>query len=167
MITLFIDQEAQDLLDDIGSTFPEASNKLDATVEFRQLALTGVVKYDSDNLDITVYERDEAMTRTRLGGHGTVVDMELNVDKGDFDTVAVVAGVSDLMNNYLYGKKLVEEYKDLDEESGILVEAKDGEIVTSIVSGKDRPDLRCRMISGEKKMYRPYTDEAFEAFKNS
>lgn len=167
MITIFIDQAAQDLLDDIGASFPEAPNKIDTTVEFRQLALTGVVKYDADDLDISVYERDEAMTRTKLGAHGTVIDMDLNVDKGDFDTVAVVAGISDLMNNFFLAKNLVDEYKNLDEESGVLVEEKDGELITSVVSGKERPDLRCRMISGEKKMYRPYSDEAFEAFKNS
>lgn len=168
MLNFFIDQEAINLLDDSGGIFPEAPNKVDTTVEFLYAALTGVVKYDeSGNSDILLFVRDEAMTRTTIGGHGSVVDMELNVDVGKFDNIAIVAATSDILNNYIFAKNLVDKYKDLDEESGILVEARNGEVVTSIVQGKERPDLKCRTLSGEVKMCRPYVDEAFEAFKNS
>lgn len=169
MITIFIDQAAQDVLDTIGASFPEAPQKEDITVEFIQLALTGVVNYEeSGDSDITVYERDEAMSRTRAvyHGHADTANMELNVDKGDFDTVAVVAAVSDFLNNYFLKEGLVEKYKSLDEDSGILVKAEGNNLVTSIVSDRQRPDLMCRMLNYEKKMYRPYLDEAFERFQN-
>lgn len=88
------------------------------------------------------------------------------MDKGDFDTVAVVAAVSDFLNNYFLKEGLVEKYKSLDEDSGILVKAEGNNLVTSIVSDRQRPDLMCRMLNYEKKMYRPYLDEAFERFQN-
>ncbi len=158
-IVLYVNQEVQDLLDEIGSSFEESPNKIDTIIEFRHLALTGEVKYDGDDLDISIFERDEKNTKSYLGMHGKVVDMAIYVDKGDDYTIMVAAGISDYMNNYFYENNLYDKYRELDDKSGVLVEAIDGKIVTTIVSGKERPDLKCRMDSGEKQMYRPYMDE--------
>jgi len=156
MITIFIDQEAQDLLDEIGASFEEAPNKLDITVEFIHLAITGVVKYDeSGDLDISVYARYEDFSRDDVPAyHGTVEDMEISIDKGDPETVCIVAGISDFINNYFCSENLLDKYKDLPEESGVLVEARDGNIVTTVVTGRERPDLKCQMFSGEKILSR-------------
>lgn len=164
MINVYVDGDAMIALDVLGSD-EVITNQMDIRVEFIDAApLSGEVVYDGSDVEISMYTRNEIHVYTDVALHGTVKSGEIEIDKGDENTVNVCLGVAEGVNKFLQDKGMVDECKALDEEmQGILFGVdEDGEITAKIVSGKRRPLLLCTTLWGSPRMMRPYMNEIME-----
>ena len=95
MINAYVNGEMMELLAGV-----EASNELsanrDVTIEFIDVApLTAVITYKDATAEISIYVRDELHTNRSVEMHGLSKDGEVEVDKGDDETVQVAFAVAE------------------------------------------------------------------------
>lgn len=164
MIYVYAAGDVIDYLGDNWEDFGEAPVRENITFEIIDYApRKGIAIYDSDgSMDVSIYRRYDYKGIELIQAHGKIEDLELTVDPeyvAEEEELIWFASMCDVVNNYFHANNLLGKYSSLQDKSGILLELKDGEISSAVVSGKDRPDLLCMNVVGQQIMARPYKDE--------
>lgn len=165
MINVYADGDVMDFLGDNWEEYEEAPNKKDMVFEIIDYSpRKGIVKYKEDgSSEISVFRRYDYKCINSLQARGTASNMELTPDPeyaDQQDDLIWFASSVDVTNNFFFTNHLLDDYNALGENEGVLIELKDGDLVTSVVKGENRPDLLCMTVTGKQVMARPYKDEA-------
>lgn len=135
------------------------------TVDYLDTSMTSILRSEKDKIVAESYIRDEKKTYSELSpndcdeimlnANGSFRLEERNIEENLF----ILTLIS--LRKYLLMRGIVKElYEKFDESSGVLVkQTSTGEFVTTILSGKERPDLPCRVFLFGDQMCRPYIDE--------
>jgi len=131
----------------------------DIQIEMTDSPITIVANYNGTEAEISVFVRMEINLKLFPIVHGTVVNGQIDIDKGDEEKIKNFHSIAELFNIYLQRPSSVEKYSDLNDDQGLLFELDGDTITPRIVSGRERPDLACMNLFGATTMMRPYEDE--------
>lgn len=114
---------------------------------------TGV--YSEPDLDITIYDNGESpKVSKRERFQGDIQELS-----------AVLVHFITRLRKYIVGHGLSERFENLKSESdGVLIERDEEELSLTIITGKQRPALKCITLFNGQQWVRPYIDEKAESF---
>lgn len=138
------------------------------TVDLLDMATTSILRGGEGKIVVETYIRDHQksyrdITKNDSGELLLDDDGAINVQSNDFDKKPYLTLLLGLMSlrKYLLIHGVVKELYDLfDESAAVLVkQVGSGNIKTTILRGRNRPDLPCHMFLIGDQMCRPYIDE--------
>lgn len=166
MIEIFLDGDVADYLGNNWEAYNQSTNKQDILVNIIDyVPISSISKYDGDNhVETTIFQRFDYRASREIIGHGILENGELEsfedyIDPDNNEDVIWNIAMAETINDYLFTENKLIEYSGLKEGEAVLLSVINGELESKIVSGRERPDILCKTLSGKERMFRPYPDE--------
>jgi TPR repeat protein len=134
------------------------------TVDWTDQAVTSVMTVTQEQVQLTLYVRDDRRTNQSVVDSGTWNKQDGNLlitgeALQENKCLIWVVGYAKL-RQFLKKEGILEQMKILDNRAaGVMVEIQDGKPTARIVRGKNRPELPCQVFLLGEQMRRPYVDE--------
>ena len=156
----------------LGKKITGEYRDIELTVDLIEAPLLLIYSVDGENRTMRVILRGETYSHDGSGTElGSVVENKasgqimINGMGALSDSAGAFFSACRRLGCYLQENGLEDAAEDFDPESeGIMLCVGGGELRHRYVSGKARPDMMCRTLSGNIKKCRPYSDEFIPSF---